>query len=94
MIRQNGFFINGKVSSFKKSAKGQATFEYFVLFIMFAFFCLLAVSGSNNGVFNQARSSIEDIYRKAIGGNDGVNARDGIVYDANTPLPAIQPITN
>jgi len=35
MLRQNGFFIWDKVSTLKKT-NGQATFEYFVLFIIFA----------------------------------------------------------
>lgn len=79
MPRQNGFFVNSKVNTFKKyeitkqqaasknsiNFQGQASFEYFVLFILLAFFCLWGLyralpsaGASINGMFEEAVESI------------------------------------
>ena len=71
MLRQNGFFIWDKVSTFKKT-KGQATFEYFVLFIIFSFVCFAGMidlnktDGSSTSGFVKIRDYIHDISDTAV----------------------------
>ena len=71
MLRQNGFFIWDKVSALKKT-NGQATFEYFVLFIIFAFVCFAGMIDLNNPVDNpesgfvRIRNYIHDISDTAV----------------------------
>ena len=48
MPRQNGFFILDKELTFTKyTILGQATFEYFMLFIIFTFFCFFGLTNMN-----------------------------------------------
>lgn len=55
MLRQNGFFIWGKVSTFKKT-NGQAVIEYITVFIAIT----LLVVGFISRVHNSDRSGIMD----------------------------------
>ena len=71
MLRQNGFFIWDKVITFKKT-NGQASFEYFVLFIIFTFVCFAGMidlnktDGSSTSGFVKIRDYIHDISDTAV----------------------------
>lgn len=71
MPRQNGFFIWNNISTFKKT-NGQASFEYFVLFIIFTFVCFAGMidlnktDGSSTSGFVKIRDYIHDISDKAV----------------------------
>ncbi len=69
MLRQNGFFIWDKVSTFEKT-NGQSTFEYFVLFIIFTFVCfagMIDLKEDNSGSgFVRIRDYIHDISDTAV----------------------------
>ena len=63
MPRQDGFFIfYTKAHTFIKCNGGQATFEYFVLFVIISFFCLFSLNGE---FFNNIRDSLTDVYQQA-----------------------------
>lgn len=76
MPRQNGFFVVNKINTFKKYEiikqqiipkkigfqLGQASFEYFVLFILLAFFCLWSL----RQVFPSVAASVDGMFEKAV----------------------------
>jgi len=80
MPRQNVFFIASKLNTLKKSKYllkksdktkkfsrrflGQASFEYFVLFMLLAFFCLLSVTK----VFPYVSQTVEGVFQSAVRG--------------------------
>lgn len=73
MPRQNGFFIfYTKAHTFIKCNGGQASFEYFVLFIIFTFVCFAGMidlnktDGSSASGFAKIRDYIHDISDTAV----------------------------
>ena len=74
MPRQDGFFIfYTKLYTFTKCNGGQASFEYFILFIIFTFICFAGMidlnktDGSSTNGFVKIRDYIHDISDTAVG---------------------------
>ena len=74
MPRQDGFFIfYTKHYTFTKCNGGQASFEYFILFIIFTFICFAGMidlnktDGSSTNGFVKIRDYIHDISDTAVG---------------------------
>lgn len=65
MLRRNGFFVKDKINTFKKYNCGQASFEYFILFILLAFFCLLTTAAGSS-FKDSITHSTQKVYQQAV----------------------------